>query len=89
VSGRVGFTCRQCGQWHDEWGVWGSLSDANFTRTCDLWDTQGREATPAMFGWLSTELSVYAPSTLNLKAIVHTQPVGSRPLIELEPLHAS
>lgn len=26
----------------------------------------------------------YKPSTLNLKALVHTQPVGERPLIELE-----
>ena len=38
-----------------------------------------------MFGWLSTHLPVYEPSTVNLKTLVHTQPVGERPLLELEP----
>jgi hypothetical protein len=28
---------------------------------------------------------MYSPSTLNLKTNVHTQPVGLRPLVELEP----
>jgi hypothetical protein len=37
------------------------------------------------FGWLSTELPLYQPSTLSLKARVHTQPVGQRPFIEVEP----
>ncbi|MFE6856425.1 DUF2199 domain-containing protein, partial [Streptomyces sp. NPDC057674] len=37
------------------------------------------------FGWLSTELSLYSPSTINLKTHVHTRPVGHRPRIELEP----
>jgi len=27
----------------------------------------------------------YPPSTLNLKTILHTRPLGERPLIELEP----
>jgi hypothetical protein len=40
---------------------------------------------PPMFGWLSTELPIYQPSTLNLKTVVHMQPVGLRPLVELEP----
>jgi len=44
----------------------------------------GREHEQPMFGWFATELGVYLPSTLNLKTMVHTQPVGSRPLIELE-----
>lgn len=36
-------------------------------------------------GWLSTELPLYQPSTLSLKTRVHTQAVGQRPLVELEP----
>lgn len=68
------------------WGVWVSLSEASFDRVSDLWETPGRESEPPFFGWLSTTLpfSVY-PSTLNLKTHVHLQPVGVRPLVELEP----
>lgn len=67
------------------WGVWVSLSQKNFSRTVELWTAPGREAEPPYFGWLSTELP-YAPhSTLQLKTHVHTQPVGVRPQIELEP----
>jgi len=67
-----------------DWGVWVSLSEDSFTRTVRLWETEGREAEPPMFGWLSTELPLYPVSTLNLKAQVHTGPVGERPLIDLE-----
>ncbi|MDX2296351.1 MULTISPECIES: DUF2199 domain-containing protein [Streptomyces] len=67
------------------WGVWVSLSRANFSRAADLWDTPGREAEEPYFGWLTTELLVYPATTLNLKTHVHTRPVGQRPLIELEP----
>lgn len=67
------------------WGVWVSLSEENFWRTGDTWDTPGREAAAPMFGWLSTELPTFRESTLNLKTMVHTRPVGIRPLVELEP----
>ncbi|MEV6775240.1 DUF2199 domain-containing protein [Streptomyces syringium] len=67
------------------WGVWVSLSCENFVRAADRWDAAGREADEPYFGWLSTDLSLYSPSTINLKAHVHTRPVGQRPLIELEP----
>ncbi|MFE9689271.1 DUF2199 domain-containing protein [Micromonospora sp. NPDC005806] len=70
---------------HFSWGVWVSLSGANFGRTVELWETPGREAEPPYFGWLSTELPVYGPSTVNLKTHVHMRPVGVRPLIEVEP----
>lgn len=62
-----------------------SLSGANFERVHSLWTTPGREQEPPYFGWLSTELALYDPTTLQLKTHVHTQPVGQRPLIELEP----
>jgi hypothetical protein len=38
-----------------------------------------------MFGWLSTELPAFDQPTLNLRTLVHTQSVGFRPHIELEP----
>ena len=69
---------------HFDWTVWVSLSATNFSRTKELWHTPGREAEPPYFGWLSTLLPAY-PSAGSLKTMVHTQPVGVRPLIELEP----
>ncbi|MEV4518478.1 DUF2199 domain-containing protein [Dactylosporangium sp. NPDC049525] len=66
------------------WTVWVSLSRQSFSRSLDLWTTPGREQEPPYFGWLCTELPVYPVTTLHLKTHVHTQPVGSRPLIELE-----
>jgi hypothetical protein len=68
-----------------EWGVWVSLSEENIERTAELWETPGREVEPPMFGWLSSDLPGYEPSTIELKTMVHTQPVGLRPLVEVEP----
>ncbi|WP_332757398.1 DUF2199 domain-containing protein [Streptomyces sp. MT206] len=67
------------------WAVWVSLSRENFSRAADRWETPGREAEEPYFGWLTTDLSVYSPTTLNLKTHVHTRPVGERPFVELEP----
>jgi hypothetical protein len=66
------------------YGVWVSLSAPNFQRTCELWEQPGRESEPPYFGWLNTSLPGY-PETVHLKTLVHTRPVGVRPLIELEP----
>lgn len=66
------------------WGVWVSLSKNSFARTQELWTQEGREQEPPYFGWLSTELPIY-PGTINLRTLVHTRPLGSRPFIELEP----
>jgi hypothetical protein len=68
-----------------DWGVWVSLSRDNFARSLSLWTAPGREQEPPYFGWLSTALPLYQPSTLGLKAHVHTQVVGKRPLVALEP----
>lgn len=65
------------------WLAWVSLSEKNFLRMSDLWQTEGRESEPPYFGWLQSALP-YHPSTLNLKTTVRTMPVGERPLIELE-----
>ena len=66
------------------WMAWVSLSEANFDRASELWETPGREEEPAYFGWLSTELPCYPSSTLSLKTNVHTQEIGVRPVIELQ-----
>jgi hypothetical protein len=68
-----------------DWGVWVSLSEQNFARAAELWTTPGRELEPSYFGWLSTEIPIYQPTTLSLKTHVHSQPVGIRPIVELEP----
>lgn len=65
------------------WLVWASLSEKNFNRALDLWETSGREAELPYFGWLNTNLPHY-PETVNLKTNVHTCPVGERPQIELQ-----
>lgn len=69
---------------HFEWDVWVTLSRQSYERTLELWRQPGRESEPPYFGWLQTRLP-YSPLTINLKTHVHTQPVGERPLIELEP----
>jgi hypothetical protein len=68
-----------------EWGVWVSLSKPSFDRMTELWTDPERVNEPPYFGWLSTELPLYEPTTLNLKTMVHSQPVGTRPAAELEP----
>ena len=68
-----------------EWGVWTSLSRDNFARTLEIWDREGREGEEPMFGWLMADLPTYEPPTLNLKTMVHTRPLGLRPLVVLEP----
>ncbi|HEX8657994.1 MAG TPA: DUF2199 domain-containing protein [Hymenobacter sp.] len=64
------------------WNVWTSLSEENFIRTNEVWNDPGREQEPAYFGWLQTSLPGY-PETLQLKTLVHTQPVGFIPQVEV------
>jgi hypothetical protein len=66
------------------WLVWCSLSEPNFARAAQLWETPGRENEPPYFGWLCSRLPGY-PDTHSLKTMVHTRPVGQRPFVELEP----
>jgi hypothetical protein len=70
---------------HDEpfcWNVWTSLSEENFEKTNELWNEPGRESEPPYFGWLQTVLPSY-PDTLNIKTMVHTQPVGTIPRVRI------
>jgi len=67
---------------HMRWIMWTTLSQANFERASDLWETPGRESEPPYFGWLSNQIPGY-PSTINIKLRVHTEPVGVRPRLEV------
>ncbi|WAL65903.1 DUF2199 domain-containing protein [Amycolatopsis cynarae] len=68
-----------------EWSAWVSLSPDNYQRACGLWNDPARVNERPYFGWLSTELTPYTPTTLNLKTMVHQTPVGLTPVVELEP----
>jgi hypothetical protein len=64
------------------WSVWSTLSEANFKRAAELWQMAGRESEAPYFGWLSNQIPGY-PSTINIKALVHTQQVNVRPQIKV------
>jgi hypothetical protein len=63
------------------WTVWTTLSEPNFKRASELWETPGRESEPPYFGWLSSFIPGY--ESINIKTFVHTQAVGVRPKIEV------
>jgi hypothetical protein len=66
------------------WGVWTSLSKANFDKITDLWDDPKLLDEPAYFGWLSNSINLY-PETLNLKTNVKSRNIGDRSYLILEP----
>ncbi|MEV6712433.1 DUF2199 domain-containing protein [Lentzea sp. NPDC051208] len=84
VRGRIVLPVRDADE-DFEWGVWVSLSPANFLRMTEVFEDPARVNEPPYFGWLSTILPGYEPTTLNLKINLHTQEVGVRPLVEVEP----
>jgi len=67
-----------------EWGIWVSLSEESYRRIGELWTTEGRESESPYFAWVQSQFGPYPP-TLGLASSLQTQPVGVRPLIELEP----
>jgi len=66
------------------WGVWGSLSQANFETLLKADQSEERSDFEPMFSWLSTQISSY-PDTLSLKMYAHIQEPGTRPQFSLEP----
>jgi hypothetical protein len=67
------------------WGVWSTISQANYEIMAANWSVEGREkiVLPA-FGYLSNKIPLYG-DTLNLNVLSHTMPVGQIPVFELEP----
>ena len=67
------------------WTCWVSLSIPSYDRMQRLWDRRDRERQEPAFGYVSSVLPTYEPSTFALKSRVHTRAVGLRPRVELEP----
>lgn len=64
--------------------VWVSLSEKNFRRMLEFWDSPSRLNEPPSFGWFSSQLAGF-PDTVNLKSRVHMTEVGTRVRIDIEP----
>ena len=64
------------------WGVWCSVSRANFERYREVFDVRQSHVGP-FFGWLSSRLPGY-PDTLGLKVMAHLRDEKTRPWFELE-----
>ena len=64
------------------WTVWTELTAKDFERASELWSKPGRETEPPYIGRLSNDIPGY-PSSMDIRALVHTQPVGMRPTIEV------
>ncbi|HJQ60188.1 MAG TPA: DUF2199 domain-containing protein [Vineibacter sp.] len=65
-------------------GVWSSLSKANFGLYVDSFDSGDQDDLGPWFGWFSNTLQGYR-ETFGLKCQVHPRGNRDRPLIELEP----
>ena len=64
------------------WGVWVEVSNADFDRMGEVWETPGRESEPPYNVRLDTLLRIY-PDTVGLSAKLITRPVGLRPLVQV------
>jgi hypothetical protein len=65
-------------------GVWSSLSRANFMRYVETFDAGEQAGLGPWFGWFSNRLKGY-PDTLNLKCHVHPRGGSLRPTLAPEP----
>lgn len=66
------------------WGVWTSLSEANYERYRELFDVDPPADEGPYFGWLSNRVPGYA-FEVDLPINVHLQCDGQRPRLELQP----
>ncbi|WP_406603514.1 DUF2199 domain-containing protein [Nocardia aurantia] len=78
LRGRVVLPVVDTGQEFD-WGVWVSVSRTSYERIIEIWDDPQRVSEPPFFGWLSSDIDGYQPTTLNLKTRVHTQRSATAP----------
>lgn len=66
------------------WGVWCSLSQENYWRYLDLFESSDAVGEGRYFGWLCNRIPGH-PDTLLLKTKVRVRGHPNRPAIELEP----
>jgi hypothetical protein len=69
---------------HFGYGVWSTLSEANFDSYVESFDSEQQGGLGPWFGWFSNALKGY-PDTLNLKCRVHPRDGRQRPIVALEP----
>ena len=70
---------------HDEdlnFDIWTSISEDNFRKRNDLWESQERVNEDPYFGWLQTIIPTYG-DTLNLKTTAVENEVGLIPTIKM------
>lgn len=65
-------------------GVWASLSEANFHLYLQMFDQDDPPLAGPWFGWFCNRLLGY-PDTLGLKTLVHPRGGGQRPTLQMEP----
>jgi hypothetical protein len=65
------------------WGVWVSLSQANYLEWVKCYESEKRSHIGPFFGWLNAWIKPY-PDTISLKTNVHLRDDGIRPFIELQ-----
>ena len=65
-------------------GVWVSLSEANFSKWVKCYELSARSHVGPFFGWLNAWLKPY-PDTINLKTMVYIRDNGIRPYVDLQP----
>jgi hypothetical protein len=66
-----------------EWGVWASLSQANFQRYWDSYDDAGQSRIGGMFSYFWNQIGGY-PATVGLRCDVLPRDGGQRPLLILQ-----
>jgi hypothetical protein len=66
------------------YGVWSTLSEKNFWKYVETFDSGQQDDLGPWFGWFAHRLKGY-PDTANLRCQVHPRSGGQRPRLELEP----
>lgn len=69
------------------WGVWTTLSEANFQRYRATFEDPDQSKLGGMFGWLSNRIPHY-PDTLGLQTTVWPQDDRQRPHLRVNDVHA-
>ena len=67
-----------------EYGVWGTVSEANFNRYQEA-ERTGAALPGPMFSWFGSRLPLYEPSTLGLRSQLVTEVPGQRPRVAFHP----
>ena len=85
LRGEVALPVRDAGDVTSfSWSVWVLLSGESLELLFEHWEDPDRaDRVPPVFGLLASELP-YEPSTLDLRAVVHTREPGLVPRIEVE-----